>query len=109
MMKKILIAVSLALLSGIACAGEPSSIAGAYVVTTNTTTFVSVGTAGRHAYLYNPGSYEINIATASTSVAANRFSIKAATVFPCPIDYNGQLYAIATDTNSVTLDVFIVR
>lgn len=108
-MKKILIAMSLAVLSSIVYAGDPSSIAGAYVVTTNTTTFVSVGTGGRHAYLYNPGSYEINIATATTSAAANRFSIKAASIFPMPIDYNGQLYAIATDTNSVTLDVFIVR
>jgi hypothetical protein len=108
-MKKLLCLIPLLCICTSAQCSDPSSIVGMYVITTNTTTFTAVGTPGRYAYLYNPGTKDIKIASATTSSSTAQYTVKAATYFPYPIAFNGQLYAIATDTNGVTLESLIVR
>ncbi|MFA6315705.1 MAG: hypothetical protein WC648_05060 [Candidatus Paceibacterota bacterium] len=107
-MRKILILIGLIITcSGFDLSAEPSSIPGAYQITLNTTTFVAI-TIARKICFYNPGSYDIKLATTSTPSAANRFTIKAATYIN-PIEVNAILYAIATDTNSLTLEAFTAK
>lgn len=108
-MRKILALVPMTLLIASSLVfAEPSTIPEAYVVTLNTTTFTALA-IGRKIYAYNPGAYDIKIASASSSVAAARWTVKAATYIPYPIEVNAIMYALATDTNSVSLQLLIAK
>ena len=83
---------------------------GNYSVTLNTTTFTTqTGLINNTVVLYNPGAYDIKLATASSSVAAARTTIKAASYFPVPILIQTNLYFLATDTNSATIEITIIK
>jgi hypothetical protein len=105
---KVFIVAILSLMFSSVVFAEPSPYGEAYVVTLNTTTF-TVLPVGRTRNLYNPGAYDIKIASASTSATSARFTVKAATYLPCPVLINNNLYAIATDSNSVSLEVLVAK
>lgn len=75
-----------------------------YVVTLNTTTYTEIITRNANT-IYNPGAYDIKLASASTASTTNRFTIKAATYLE-NITINSRLYGLATDTNSVTIEIW---
>ena len=81
-----------------------------YRVTLNTTTFTSCGeTSFEEVVLRNPGTNDIQLASATTTGATSRFVIAGSSLTYITIKTNGPLYAIATDSHSVILDALFTK
>jgi len=82
-----------------------------YTKLLNTSTFTSTGVEGTYNKIvfYNPSAtFAINIATAATSVAANRFGIKAGEP-DFVVNTSTHIYLIALDANNATIQYMIER
>ncbi len=110
-MKRVLGIICLMCLAAGVYAGGPfaPSVITMHTLNISTSAAEALPVQGGVYYFYNPDIFPVQISTSATSLAPNRFTLKAASYAAWPIEANSQLYAIGIGTGSVKLEAIIAR
>ena len=87
---------------------EPGNVNEAWVVTLNTTTFTALPQA-RKIWAFNPDVSPILISSSTASPAAKRFTLKAKTYAPWPLESASNWYALSGGTGTLVLELLLVK